>query len=215
MRDVINPSAIIDRSWTWLVVNLLIPTIGVLFLNWNLFGLLYIFWAELLFLGGFGLLRVLFSKGDPIFTRIIFAAFFTILYVALLMIVISFSLTSLDFEELFNFKNTTQVNNLGLNWSLAALLLSFFIEFLNDIFFSEEKKSQYGLIEIFKIFAFTLPLACVILFAIIPLSEKLPVAQTNTFIILGIVLIKAFLDFIVKKGGQYFANTNKTENITL
>ena len=215
MRDIINPAAINDRSWIWLFVNILIPTIGVLFLNWNLFGLLYIFWAELVFLGGFGLLKMLISKGDILIARVVFSVFFSILYMALLMIVISFSLVSLDFDALFNFGGAVQVQNLGLNWSLAALLISFTIEFFNNFIFSEKYKTQLSLIEAFKTFAYTLPLACVILFAIIPLSERIPSMQINTFVILGIVLVKAVLDFIIKKGSQYFEKNNTTEDIII
>ena len=211
MRETSTPSATYDRSWTWLIINLLIPAIGVLFFHWNLFGLLYIFWAELIFMGIFGLLRMLLSGGDHFMVRLGISAFFIVLYVALLMIVISFSLSSLDFDALFDFEGSVQISNLGLNFSIIALFVSFSVEFLKDFMFSGKHKTQFALIEVFKTFAFTLPLACVILFAIIPLSDQIEQLSNNTFIILGIVLTKAFLDFIVKKGSQYLSNKNDVE----
>lgn len=204
MRDIIKSAAIHQRSWIWLLINLLIPTVGVLFLNWNLFGLLYIFWAEWILLGIFGLLRMFFSNGDTIITRIAISAFFAILYAALLMIVISFSLVKMNFAEFLNFDNSTRFDNAGLNWSLAVLILNFTIEFFSDFLLNGKYKTHHALAEVFKTFAYTLPLACVILFAIIPLSEKMAGAQVNTFIILGVVLVKAFLDFVIKRGSRYF-----------
>jgi len=155
------------------------------------------------------LLKMLLSKGDALLVRIAFSAFFAVLYIALLMIVISFSLVSLDFDALFNFGDAVQVQNLGLNWSLAVLFVSFTIEFFNDFIFPEKYKTQFSLIIAFKTFAYTLPLACAILFAIVPLSEKIPSMQINTFIILGIVLVKGVLDFSIKKGSQYFEKQNE------
>ena len=48
-----------QRSWIWLLINLTIPLCGVMVLKWNLFGILYFFWMELIALGLFGLLRIL------------------------------------------------------------------------------------------------------------------------------------------------------------
>ena len=79
--------------------------------------------------------------------------------------------------------------------------------------FSGKYKTQLSLVQAFRTFAYTLPLACVILFAIIPLSKKTEGIVTNTFIILGILLSKAILDFIIKKGSQYFEKRNETMDI--
>ena len=213
MPDVSKSSVINARPWIWLILNILVPTVGVLVLNWDLFGLLYIFWFEMIFLGLFGLLRMLFAGGDKLMGRIAFSVFYAILYLALLLIVISFSLSNLNFEQLFSFQSNTKSSNLGLNWSIAILFASYSFEFLKDFMLSERYKTQMSLIEAFKTFAYSLPLACVILFAIVPISEKVAPENLNTFIILGIVLAKAILDFMVKKGSHYFNQKQSTKEI--
>ncbi len=59
-------------SIAFLVLANLIPVIGVLFWNWDIFYLLLLFWCENVVIGFFGILKVLLSGGG-VFTSVFFA----------------------------------------------------------------------------------------------------------------------------------------------
>ena len=62
-------------SIVFLVVANLIPVFGVLFLDWDVFYLLLLFWYENVIIGIFGILKMLFSGSD-----VFLSAFFTVHY---------------------------------------------------------------------------------------------------------------------------------------
>lgn len=77
MRFSRSPSALI------LIVVNLIPVFGVLYLDWQLFPLLFLFWAENVIIGVFNLIKILTCRPlCPISwaARIFFAPFFTVHY---------------------------------------------------------------------------------------------------------------------------------------
>ena len=202
MRNIFNPVHLADRSWIWLTVSLLIPVIGVLFLKWSLFSLLLLFWFELKLIGIFGLLRILFSLQADLITRIISMVFFGVLYGGLAMLIIAFSMTELDFDSLFaNFGNKA-TGQMGVAESQTALVIVFVMEFLRDFLLSSKYKITHPFTSVFRTIVYALPLAVVVLFVILPLSKKVPLAQLNLVVVLGIVLSKTLIEFMVLKIGS-------------
>jgi hypothetical protein len=58
----------------------LVPVAGVLFLGWDLFLVLALFWVENLVIGLFGILRVAFATGERLPRRIVHVLFFCVHY---------------------------------------------------------------------------------------------------------------------------------------
>ncbi len=202
MRNVLNPSHLADRSWIWLIISLLIPIIGVVFLKWSLFSLLLLFWFELKLIGIFGLVRILFSLQADLIIRIISMVFFGVLYGGLAMLIIAFSLTELDFDTLFSNFGNKATGQMGVAESQTALVIVFVMEFLRDFLLTSKYKETHPFTSVFRNIVYALPLAVVVLFVILPVSKKVPAAQLNLVVVLGIVLSKTLIEFLVIKIGS-------------
>jgi hypothetical protein len=70
----------VRRSGFLLVAANLVPLFGVLFLDWDLFLVLTLFWAENVVIGAFGILKVAFASSDGIGRRLSSALFFSVHY---------------------------------------------------------------------------------------------------------------------------------------
>ena len=197
----------------WLLVQLLIPIVGVLFLDWNLFGLIYLFWFELILIGLFGLLRILTALGGAsplqgLLARLGSAAFFVILYGALLMIALSFSMVHMDWNSLLGELPT---DNRGLGPSTWVLAAVFLLEWLGSYIFSGQYRQAFPLLELFRVFALTLPLAIIIVFVLSPYAQKLEGRHANTVVVLGILLAKTLIAFLVERLPEAFSGIEKSQ----
>lgn len=181
----------------WLLISLAIPVIGVLWLHWDLEGLIYLFWVEMILWGVFGLLRLLLALDGRSFisgllSRLFLGGAFAVLYIGLLLLVIGYSLKGLDTDAL---AQSATAANRGLGLALIVLFVRFLTEFSRDYLLAETFRLQAPMEVIFETFAFALPLACVILFALVPYAEKAGGATANLAIVLGILLTKTLLEY--------------------
>ncbi len=194
----------LSGPWS-LLLSLLVPIAGVLFFDWNLFAIIYLFWIQLIALGFLSIIGILFSiSGERYFFSIIsnipYALFFTIIYGGLLLIVLSYSMVSFDFDIALE---GGENSHLGLG--LLALLSTMFIEFVRAFFVSGYFKKAHPLGEIYSTMIASLPLAIVLLFVVIPLSEKYSSSWGNKILVIGIIILKGLLDFYLAniKSGLY------------
>jgi hypothetical protein len=70
----------VRRSGFLLVAANLVPLFGVLFLDWDLFLILTLFWAENVIVGAFGILKVAFASSGGIRRQLSSALFFSLHY---------------------------------------------------------------------------------------------------------------------------------------
>ena len=73
IRDAAQGSAVSSIA---LVVSNLVPVWGVLFWDWNVFNVLFLFWMENVFIGVFNVLKMSIAKPTDVFSWI--ARFFMI-----------------------------------------------------------------------------------------------------------------------------------------
>lgn len=179
--------------WMWGLVNVTVPIIAILFLDWNILNVLWLFYWELICWGGVGVIKILTASGtstmmEQITTRIGALLFFTILYVALLMIVVSFSLVEVDFEDVGS-------NGGPLGVAFITIAANYLYQF-----YQSELKTGYWTIRhpyevVFERIFFVLPFACLILFAVIPIHERF--GGGGKVLAIGIVLVKFLMDIAV------------------
>jgi len=70
----------LNRSILWLVAANLLPVVGVLFLDWHIFSLLFLFWCENVVIGAFGIARMVMSSDSGLRANAFLALFFTVHY---------------------------------------------------------------------------------------------------------------------------------------
>ena len=195
-----------QRSWIWLLINLTIPLCGVMVLKWNLFGILYFFWMELIALGVFGLLRILTALGNRPYLELLIprlgsAVFFAVLYGALLMLVIGYSISGFDLSE--HMLSGVKSNFTGIRLGTAFLFASYLLEFSRDYLLLGKFRETHPFSIIIGTFVYTLPLACIILFVLTPYAPKAPEGVGNLFLVLGIILGKTLIEFAIANGRSW------------
>ena len=140
------------------------------------------------------------------FSSLLFLSISSILnideYGGLALIIIAYSLTELDFDTLFSNFGTKATGQFGLAESQGALVFVFIMEFIRDFILTSKYKSSHPFTVVFKTIVYTLPLAVILLFVVLPVSKKVPVAQLNIVVVLGIVLSKTLIEFAVLKVGS-------------
>lgn len=180
--------------WFWAAVNFLIPLIGVLFLGWDIFGLVYLFWWELICWGFIGVLKILSSFGSgggfitQLASRIMALLFFVPLYSGLLMIVVSFSFVKFDSETVVSGTNAT------LGTSLIFITLNYVFAYLRSEYQTGAWRWRQPMAVVFERMLFALPLSCLVLFAVIPLADKFEGGRGETVVALGMVFAKGLMD---------------------
>lgn len=183
--------------WLWEIINITVPVIGILFLDWNIFGVVYLFWWELICFGGIGVLKILSASGNgglimQIVNRAGGLLFFTILYGALLLLVISFSMVEISSETVIGGSNQ------GLGFSLIVITANYLIEYGRSELATGRWLFRKPMEVIFERFIYSLPLAGLVLFAVIPLSEKFSGSSAEKVIAIGLILAKFVMDLLVQ-----------------
>lgn len=181
-----------NTFWFWETVNIAMPIIGVLFLEWSIFGVVYLFWWELICWGGVGILKILSANGAKgtlakIWSRIEGLLFFVPLYAGLLLIVIAFTLTELDLDTAFT---TTK----GLGTAMILIAINFLIEYVRSEIFTGRFVVRFPIEILFERLFYALPLSCLVLFIVIPLANKFEGFRAMQLIAIGIILSKFLMD---------------------
>ncbi len=178
-----------------ILLNFAIALLGILVLRWDLFGILYLFWVELILLGVFGVAKIVMALGGANFLtallhRLFTAAGFMVLYGALLMLILSYSMVSFDLST----EGTGGNRSLGLG--LIGLAVGFAYEFIGRYLLGGKFREAFALEEAFRIMIYALPLGLMVLFGIVPLAERAGPAA-NLVLVLGIVTAKLVLDLLL------------------
>jgi len=134
----------------FLIVANIIPLIGVLFWNWNLIDILFLYWAESAIIGFFGILKVLFAKFEDhgwililiVFTRLLGGIFFTIHFGGF-MAGHGIFLYAIAYE--FLNKQIHPLDLLSITWiALATLFISHSYSFVANYLIKGERKIEKG-----------------------------------------------------------------------
>ena len=181
--------------WFWELTNIFVPLFGILFLDWHIFTLVFLFWWELICWGSIGVLKILTAGGSKssflvkVASNLITILFFVPLYLGLFLIVFSFSFTEFDTESMINVDR-------GFVPSMIIIGISFLIEYIRSEILTGRFtiRNPYGVVMERMLYA--LPLACLVLFAVIPLSERFEGSEAEKIIGLGIIISKFIIDLV-------------------
>jgi len=122
-----------------LIVSNLVPVFGVLFMSWDIFHVMMLFWAENVVIGGINILKMLFStagssghwgkKGSLIPFFFVHYGIFTLVHGGLVFAIFS---GMFDNDDLITGISDTYQSLItpGLGWAIAALALSHAVSFI-------------------------------------------------------------------------------------
>jgi hypothetical protein len=134
----IKPSDLKKLSVVTLIIANMVPIIGVLFLDWEVFPILLLFWMENVIVGVFNVLKMLMVSANNIaqqaakFSTILFFCvhygMFTLVHGVFVWVIFGLQdNSSLDFTNLFQSIRASQ-----LIWGILALLISHGVSFATN-----------------------------------------------------------------------------------
>jgi len=146
--------------------------------------------------GLIGLLKIFTGCGAKgfwaqIFSRIQALFFFVPLYLALLMLLISYSLVE------FNTDTIISGNNSGLGASMIIITVNYLVEYYRSELRTGRWTIRMPIEIVFERFMYALPLAALVMFGVLPLANKFSGNRTEKLIAIGIILSKFVMDLVV------------------
>lgn len=182
-----------QRDARLVLINTAIALFGVFVLDWSLGQIVILFFLELMLLGGFTVLKIIFAQeGKPSFwtsflSRLFTAAMFTVGFILVNTMFIVFVTTSLNFDTLFG--NTDSIR-LG----QGMLILNFVAAFLfGYILNGTYKNAQVGP-QFIGTLGYMLPLIGIFLIVIKPNLAYFGEENINRVAVVGIILAKLLLE---------------------
>ncbi|NQU99270.1 MAG: hypothetical protein HQ538_00905, partial [Parcubacteria group bacterium] len=200
-----------------LVIANLFQLVGVLFYNWNIQEILFLYWLEVLIIALFFILKILVTKLSKskeekgffkvlrgwlikIGIRILFVIFFVIhfggFFYLTTMILIEYFLVNINFDKLSTV--LSMLNTSNLKYGALALLVSHLFSFFFNYLIKERKNKlvlEKALVQPYKrLGAFGLALCLSgIIAALLPSTDKM---EFGAAVLLGIVVAKIIVDVV-------------------
>lgn len=181
--------------WFWESINIIVPLVGILFLDWHIFTLVLIFWWEIACWGAVGVLKMLSANAATNFVewtlgRLFYAGAFAVLYGGLFLILLSFTFIRFSSEDMLS-------TDSGVRISLIVIGINYLVEYIRSEIVTGRFRTRFPMEIIFERMVYALPLAALVLFAVLPLSEKFDGATAQKVIGIGIVLAKFIMDTVL------------------
>jgi len=84
---------------------------------------------------------------------------------------------------------------------LAGVML---VDFIFHFMLSNKYKRTHYVEPVFKTMIYAMPLGCAVLFAVLPLAERFSGQDRNMLVIIGIIMTKTLIEFILVHAVQLF-----------
>ncbi|MFZ5552244.1 MAG: DUF6498-containing protein [Bacteroidota bacterium] len=173
-----------------LAFNILYPLCGVFFFGWSIGDIFFLFFFELLILGGATIIKIFFSLKTGFGSRISIFFRFLLIYPSLFLFILI--LTGHFFDgggkQMFVTIDKKTIYMLLASYG-SNLLISFFINGKFKISTSKEteKETYYHMLAIF-----------IVLFVLLwPLSKMMSFTEVNFALAVALILVKNLLDYFI------------------
>jgi len=193
------------------LVGALIAIVGVIFFNWQIGQVVFLFFWDMLFIGATTVLRMIFAMGGQrsffqgLLLRLFFTGGFVVLYASMMMLLIAFVMSGLHLE-------TFLANYNGLQYGVWFLAFNHLAGFLFGYILNDAYKQSVFSLELFATFFFALPTVAVLVLLVAPNSAVLGVAQQNAFIGVAIILVKLVMELFAGRMRNVLYRQNITPN---
>lgn len=181
--------------WTWSIFNALVPIVGILFFNWNIFSIVSLFWIEIFLWGCIGLLKILSANGAPglllkITTRIGSLLFFGILYFfGIFLLLFSFVFVEIETDTMIS-------GSSGVFGAGIFIAGNYLLEYIRSELLTGKWKTRLPMEVVFERIIYALPLTIMVLFVVLPLSKRFDGESIEKVIAIGIVGVKFIADVV-------------------
>lgn len=181
-----------------IVVSAIVTLFGVLFFNWGIADVIFLFFWEMILIGCMTVLRMLFAMGGQqnffygLLIRIFWTGGFVVLYGGIMMLLIAFVLSGLNLDTLLS-------EFYGLRYGVWLLAFNHIAGFLFGYILNGEYKQSTFFIELFATMIYVLPTVVILVMVISPNSGLFGSEHQNTLMAVGIVLIRLIIELFAAR----------------
>jgi len=207
------PNTAQGRDWRLMLVTTVISLVGVIFFKWQIAEIVFLFFYDMIFIGMATALRMLFAQAgfesflSGFFVRIFWTAGFVVLYGGMMMLLIAFTLSSLNLDGLIE---GMQPIKTAMYFLAANQLFGFLFGYLAN----GEYKHRNFMGELFATMFYALPIVVLLVVVVFPNSDYFGEEHQNVWVAVTIILARTSIDFIALRIKQYVAVAveNKRQN---
>lgn len=189
------PNTVNGRDWRLVAVTTLISLVGVIFFQWQIAEIVFLFFYDMFFIGIATALRMLFAQAGStsflggLIARIFWTGGFVMLYGGMMMLLVAFTLSSLHLEGLFEGMRSIKI---AMYFLAANQLFGFLFGYLAN---GQYKQSNF-IGELFATMFYALPIVVLLVVVVFPNSDYFGAEHQNKWVAVFIILARALVDFI-------------------
>ena len=189
------PNTAQGRDWRLMLVTTAISLIGVIFFHWQIAEIVFLFFYDMIFIGIATALRMLFALAGfesflgGLFARIFWTAGFVVLYGGMMMLLIAFTLSSLNLEGFFEGMRPIKT-------AMYFLAINQLFGFLFGFLANGQYKQSNFIGELFSTMFYVLPIVVLMVAVVFPNSDYFGEEHQNVWVAVAIILARTLIDFI-------------------
>lgn len=193
IESPISPRWLLSPAW-WAVINLLVTLYGIVFLQWSLRPIVFIFWIELILAVAAALVRVLTALGGRPYWAALPERLFAlvaggILGVAMIMLGVTFTIGA--------FRGETDARGFGsVRWQVWILAFNALAALITHYFVNNRFRSASPVGEMMRTLIYLLVLLVLIMVSTQHFLPRFPDADQAFWIGLAVIAIKFVVDML-------------------
>ncbi len=194
-QSLIVPNTAQGRDWRLVLVTSLISLVGVIFFKWQIAEIVFLFFYDMIFIGIATALRMLFAQAgfESFFGGLLVRAFWTagflVLYGGMMMLLVAFTLSSLNLDGLLEGMKPIKT---AMYFLAANQLFGFLFGYLAN---GQYKQSNF-IGELFSTMFYALPIVVLLIVVVFPNSDYFGAEHQNVWVAVAIILARTGIDFI-------------------
>jgi hypothetical protein len=202
-RFVFVPNTSQGRDRRMVFISTLITLGGILFFNWQVAQVIFMFFWEMIFLGMATVLRMIFAMNglsnylQDLLPRLFWTVGFSVLYGGMIMLLVAFVISGLDIESLFD-------DFTGFRYGIWMLGLNHLAAFLFGFLLNKQFKQTSFVRELFATMFIALPTVVLMVVIVAPNSHVMGEAYRNVWMAAAIVLIRFLMDLFAVRLQKLF-----------
>jgi len=196
-----------------MLVTTAISLVGVIFFHWQIAEIVFLFFYDMMFIGIATALRMLFAQAGfesfwgGLFARMFWTAGFVVLYGGMMMLLVAFTLSSLNLDSFFEGMRPIKT---AMYFLAANQLFGFLFGYLAN---GQYKHSNF-MGELFATMFYALPIVVLLVAVVFPNSDYFGEEHQNVWVAVTIILARTLIDFIalrIKKIVAVAADVKSTD----
>ena len=205
-HPILVPGTPQGRDRRLVFVSALITLVGIIFFNWQVAEVIFLFFWEMLLIGAATVLRILLAlNGQNFFygllPRLFWTVGFVFLYGAMMMLLIAFVLSGLNLDGLLD-------NFQGIQYGVWLLGFNHLAAFVFGYILSGAYKTSVFTFELFSTMILALPTVAVMVVIIAPNSDFMGADYQNIWVAVAIVLLRLAMEWLGMRIRKLFYSSN-------